>query len=81
MGGSESLGADDKVTDRDMPEATGTRAAAGRRRSGGRVIRALRLDPMLYREMAIFNGGTWLPVLVVVLAAAAAGLAAGARYQ
>ncbi len=81
MGGSEPLGTDDEVTDREMPQAAGTKAATGHRRSGGRVNRALRLDPTLYREMAVANGGTWLPVLVVLLAAAAAGLAAGARYQ
>lgn len=59
----------------------GTKAASGRCRPGSRVIRALRLDPTLYHEMAASNGGTWQAVVVVLLAATAVGLAAGARYQ
>ena len=64
-----------------LPGAAGARTATGRGGPGSRVIRALRLDPTLYREMAACNVGTWQAVLVVLLAAAGVGLAAGARYQ
>ena len=50
--------------------------------SGGvfrRVGRALQLDPSLYREVAAPGTSTWQAILVVVLTAAASGIAWGAR--
>lgn len=44
-----------------------------------RVGRALRLDPSLYREVAAPGASTWQAVLVVVLTAAASGIAWGAH--
>lgn len=42
----------------------------------GRVIRALRLDPTLYREVAA-PGGTWQAAAVIVIAAVVSGLSWG----
>ena len=44
-----------------------------------RVGRALRLDPSLYREVAAPGAGMWQAVLVVVVTAAASGIAWGAH--
>lgn len=44
----------------------------------GRVVRALRLDPTLYREVAAPGGGTWQAAVVVVIAAVISGLSWGA---
>lgn len=44
-----------------------------------RVCRALRLDPSLYRDVAAPGASTWQAVLVVVLTAAASGIAWGSR--
>ena len=40
----------------------------------GRMLRALRLDPTLYREVAAPGASTWQAALVVLLTAAAAGV-------
>lgn len=44
-----------------------------------RVVRALRLDPTLYREVATAGNSTIQAVLIVVLTSAASGIAWGAR--
>ena len=41
---------------------------------GGQMLRALRLDPTLYREVSAPGGSTWQAALVLLLAAVSAGL-------
>ena len=43
-----------------------------------RMVRAIRLDPTLYREVAALSGSTWQAVAVIVIAAAISGLSWGA---
>ena len=63
--------------------ASGEAATAAQTRPGGgfihRTIRALSLDPDLYREVSSSGGGTGHAALVVLLAAAGAGLGESGR--
>ena len=43
------------------------------------MVRAMRLDPTLYREVAAPSGSTWQALVVMLIAAAISGLGWGAR--
>ena len=70
------------ATARDRLSASGgagARQAAMEDSFVSRLIRALRLDPTLYREVATADSSTYQAVLVVVFTSAVSGIAWGAR--
>ena len=55
-------------------------AARTNHTSAGRVLRALRLDPTLYREVASPDSGTWQAATVIVIAAVVTEISWGAMW-
>ena len=76
----------------DRQDGNGGRTVGGTKRGAGvhrgvvaprglcrRTVRALQLDPRLYREVAASDGDAWQAAVVVLAAATASGMALGAR--